>query len=122
MHDAKGRPLKAGDLVLVPCRVKETNATEDYCNVTLETVFGRRPDGMVEHIGGINTAVTLRANAGDENDITELQPQPQPQPEPQPDSAPEAKAEPETQPEPQQEPAPEAKAEPEQGTESKETV
>lgn len=120
MPDAKGRPLKAGDLVLVPCRITAVSPTEDYCNVALETVFSRRPDGKVETISAINTAVTLRANAGDENDITELQPQPQP--EPQPDSAPEAKAEPETQPEPQQEPAPEAKAEPEQGTESKETA
>ena len=122
MPDAKGRPLKAGDLVLVPCRITAVSPTEDYCNVALETVFSRRPDGKVEHIGEINTAVTLRANAGDENDITELQPQPQPEPESQPDPAPEAKAAPETQPEPQPEPAPEAKAEPEQGTESKETV
>lgn len=122
MHDAKGRPLKAGDLVLVPCRIKQTYATEDFCNVTLESVYGRRPDGMVETIGGINTAVTLRANAGDENDITELQPQPQPEPESQPDPAPKAQADSEPQPEPQPESAPETKEEPEQGTETKETA
>jgi hypothetical protein len=71
MHDAKNRPLKVGDMVLVPCRIKEIQATEDYCNVTIESTFGRRPDGKPERISAINSAVTLRSNAGDENDLVD---------------------------------------------------
>ena len=72
MHDAKGRELKAGDAVLVPMKVKETMATEDYCNVVLESIYGRRPDGLKETVGAINTGVVLRANDGDENDYGEI--------------------------------------------------
>ena len=72
MHDAKGRALAQGDTVLVPAKVKEISATEDYCNVTLETCLGRRPDGMKETIYAINTGVTLRSNEGDTNDLSEF--------------------------------------------------
>jgi hypothetical protein len=71
MHDAKGRPLTKGDTVLVPFRVRDTNAAPDYCNVTLESLRGRKPDGAKEVLCG-NAAVTYRANPGDENDIAEL--------------------------------------------------
>jgi len=73
MHDRKGRELKAGDVVLIPARVKDVYPTEDYCNVSVETVFGRRPDDAKEHISAINTGVLLRANRDDENDLSELQ-------------------------------------------------
>jgi hypothetical protein len=69
MHDRKRRSLTKGDIVLIPARIKEVMATEDYCNVTLESVFGRRPDDEKETIHAINTGVVLRANAGDENDL-----------------------------------------------------
>lgn len=69
-HDAKGRPLKEGDKVLVPAVVKSVSAEEGYCNLAVETTFGRRPDGAKENISAINTAVVLRANDGDENDLT----------------------------------------------------
>ena len=72
MHDAKGRELKAGDVVLIPARIKEAYPTEDYCNVDVETIFGRRPDGEKERFSAFNTGVVLRANEGDENDLTEL--------------------------------------------------
>lgn len=62
MHDAHGKPLKKDDLVLVPCRITQLSETEDYCNVTLQTLFGRRPDGNPELIHAINTAVLIRAN------------------------------------------------------------
>lgn len=69
MHDAKGRPLKVGDKVRVDATVTQLNeGTEDYCNVSIETVFGRRPDGAKEHMSAINTGVLLRANPGDENE------------------------------------------------------
>lgn len=70
MHDAKGRELKAGDRVLIPATIKEVYASEDYCNVSAESVYGRRPDGAKENFSAINTAVMLRANPGDENDLT----------------------------------------------------
>ena len=68
MHDAKGRVLTAGDVVLIPAVIKELYPTEDYCNVSAVSVLGRRPDGANEVFGAINTAVMLRANPGDEND------------------------------------------------------
>jgi hypothetical protein len=74
MHDAKGRDLKVGDIALIPVRIKQLVATEDYCNVSAESLYGRRPDGAKETFGAINTGVILRANAGDENDDAALRP------------------------------------------------
>lgn len=65
MHDKNGKPLAVGDLVLIVAQVKELQSGEDYCNVTLETMEGRRPDGAKETIHAINTAVLVRANLGD---------------------------------------------------------
>lgn len=56
-HDQFDKQLAVGDEVLVLATVTELHATEDYCNVTLETVYGRRPDGQKEMIHAINTAV-----------------------------------------------------------------
>lgn len=69
MHDHKGRELKVGDRVLIPCVITSRSATDEYCNVTVETIYGRRPDGAKEHFCAFNTAVVLRANPGDENDL-----------------------------------------------------
>ena len=67
MHDARGRELKIGDLVLIPGRVVELHPTEEYCNLTVESALGRRPDRYKERISAINTGVLLRANPGDKN-------------------------------------------------------
>jgi hypothetical protein len=73
MHDRNGRELKVGDIVLVPCRIDNiAAATEEFCNVGLKTVFGRRPDNQQEYYC-TNTGVVLRANPGDENDLAEIQ-------------------------------------------------
>lgn len=56
-HDKNGNELKAGDLVLIQCVVKEVTPQEDFCNITLETVHGRKPDGFKETISAINAAV-----------------------------------------------------------------
>ncbi|MDQ2083185.1 hypothetical protein RA307_23625 [Xanthobacteraceae bacterium Astr-EGSB] len=72
MHDARGRELKAGDTVLIPATINDLFPTEDYCNVSALSVFGRRPDGAKETFGAINTGVMLRANPGDENDLAAL--------------------------------------------------
>lgn len=71
MHDAKGRELKVGDLVLIPMKVDICYSTPDYCNVTVKSVHGRKPDGIQEMLTG-NTAVMFRANEDDENNYTEM--------------------------------------------------
>ncbi len=68
MHDAKGRELKDGDTVVIPAKIIQLQPTDDYCNVTVESVFGRRPDRAKETLYSVNTGVMLRANPGD--DIT----------------------------------------------------
>lgn len=82
MHDAMGRPLKKGDIVLIPARITSTSATEDYCNVSVETALGRRPDGLKEHFNAFNTGVVLRANPGDENDLGGFLPSEEPAQQP----------------------------------------
>lgn len=57
MHDRTGKSLKKGDKVTVLCSITDLSATEDYCNVSLETEYGRKPDGAKERISAINTAV-----------------------------------------------------------------
>ena len=36
-HDSYGHTLSVGDVVYVPCKVKEIHQIEDYCNVSLVT-------------------------------------------------------------------------------------
>lgn len=57
MHDRNGTELKKGDIVLIPAVITELYATELFCNVSVRTVDGRRPDGVKESIGAINTGV-----------------------------------------------------------------
>jgi hypothetical protein len=59
MHDKNGSELKLGDTVLIPARITQLSPGEDYCNVQLETLHGRRPDGMKETIYAINTGVVV---------------------------------------------------------------
>ena len=67
MHDARGKALKVGDLVLIPAVVTElSTGTEDYCNVTVKTQIGRRPDGLKETVHAINTGVLLKVSESDE--------------------------------------------------------
>lgn len=54
MHDKDGRPLEVGDVVHVPCRIKELGHGADYCNVTLETEERMHP-------GPNTTTITLNA-------------------------------------------------------------
>jgi hypothetical protein len=59
MHDKNGTPLRNGDTVLIEATIIELLAADDYCNVSLETVAGRRPDGQKERIYAINTGVLV---------------------------------------------------------------
>ena len=36
-HDINGEELKIGDIVNIPCRIKQIHLTGEYCNVTVET-------------------------------------------------------------------------------------
>lgn len=56
-HDVNGALLEAGDVVILRARVLRVESDEDYCNVTVESVHGRRPDGMKETLSSINTGV-----------------------------------------------------------------
>lgn len=42
-HDRDGALLKVGNTVMVPARIKELHDTEEYCNVTLETLHSMHP-------------------------------------------------------------------------------
>lgn len=60
MHDSNGTPLQVGDVVAIYGTITACFPTDDYCNVTVETVHGRRPDRDKSQIGALNTAqVTL---------------------------------------------------------------
>lgn len=72
MHDAKGRELKEGFNVLIPARITSLQAGEEYCNVSVESLYGRRPDGAKENISAINTGVLLRFEDGDELSSADL--------------------------------------------------
>lgn len=65
MHDCKGRPISVGDTVLVPFTVTTTSATEEFCNVTLETVAVMFP-GDRKTMLTANTRQVIRANTGDD--------------------------------------------------------
>jgi len=53
-HDRKGVLLSAGDVVNVPCKVTDIQASTGFCNVTVETV---------EEMPGNNTKTTITLNA-----------------------------------------------------------
>jgi hypothetical protein len=61
MHDANGTELKVGDKVLIPGEVISLSPGENYCNVTVRTTLGRRPDGDLTSFGSVNTAQLVKA-------------------------------------------------------------
>lgn len=65
MHDARGKELKVGDTVLIPAVITDLQSGEEYCNVSLASQIGRRPDGKKEYICAINTGVLIRIGAED---------------------------------------------------------
>ena len=63
MHDKNGTPLKVGDHVLIPAIITDLcQGSEEYCNVSVETLHGRRPDGDKEKMSAINTGVLVLHN------------------------------------------------------------
>lgn len=37
-HDRDGKELKVGDIVHIPCRIKEIHLTEEYCNLNVRSL------------------------------------------------------------------------------------
>jgi hypothetical protein len=65
MHDANGVPLHVGDRVIIEATVTElSGGGDDYCNVTVKTNVGRRPDKKPETISAINTGVLVKLPIG----------------------------------------------------------
>lgn len=60
MHDFHGKPLAVGDEVVIPCRITALHPTPEYCNVEVESVLGRRPDGQKSTFSAINTAQLIK--------------------------------------------------------------
>lgn len=73
-HDKRGPELTAEMIVAVPCVVKEVQQGEDYCNVTLATLYpmypGDQKTGMV-----LNTRQVLRVD--DEPETPAAPPEPE---------------------------------------------
>lgn len=47
-HDVNNNLLEVGDEVIVRAKVTSIQTGEEYCNVTIQSVNGRKPDGMQE--------------------------------------------------------------------------
>lgn len=45
-HDRNGKEIRVGDEVLLRAKVTQVWAGEDYCNITIESITGRKPDGL----------------------------------------------------------------------------
>lgn len=38
-HDRNGKILEVGDIVNIPCKIKQIHLAEDYCNYDLEYLY-----------------------------------------------------------------------------------
>lgn len=64
-HDAIGREIIQGDIVMVPFKVKRVHPMPEGCNVDLESVQGMPGSGHPSTFHAINTRQTLRHNRTD---------------------------------------------------------
>lgn len=67
MHDAKGRELKIGDRVIIPCTINEIYASVDFCNCRVTGDYPMPGSPYPFSVSSINTQQLLRANEGDAN-------------------------------------------------------
>jgi hypothetical protein len=75
MHDRNGTPLQVGDIVLLPARITNLNdSIPNYCNVTLESAYGRRPDDAKETLCLNTGVVTLYMRPAPEPVVAEDEP------------------------------------------------
>lgn len=47
-HDVNNNLLEVGDEVVLRAKVTSIQTGEEYCNVTIESLYGRKPDGSKE--------------------------------------------------------------------------
>lgn len=71
MHDRNGNELKVGDKVMVPMIITDCTGGEDYCNVSLESVYGRRPDSEKEQVCAVNTGICVLLEKADCNESSD---------------------------------------------------
>ena len=66
-HDAKGQPLAAGDIILIPFKITQVMTGEDYCNLSLESLATMAPEHKYPTtLSAINAKQVIRANEGDD--------------------------------------------------------
>lgn len=58
MHDRNGTELKVGDVVSIDYVITHVSPGPDHCNISAQSVEGRKPDGAKECFSG-NSAVAL---------------------------------------------------------------
>jgi hypothetical protein len=64
MHDRNGTPLKVGDRVTVEYVITHVSPGPDHCNISAQSVEGRKPDGAKEYFVG-NSAVAVLQRTGE---------------------------------------------------------
>lgn len=73
MHDAFGRELKVGDVVVVPFEVVDYAPTSsEFCNVNLKSLATMPGNGEAVRLSAINTKQMIRANGGDRFDFVTI--------------------------------------------------
>lgn len=58
MHDKNGKPLKVGDKVTVEAVIRETYATDEYCNVQIGIGY---EDGKEHGAHNVQSIVTINS-------------------------------------------------------------
>lgn len=54
-HDKNGSLIEIGDIVNIPCLVKSIQATDDYCNLTVETTEKMLPENKYTNTYTLNS-------------------------------------------------------------------
>lgn len=65
MHDRNGTPLKVGDVITVEYQITSVSPGPDYCNITAQSIDGRKPDGLKECFSGNSAVAVLQIRANE---------------------------------------------------------
>jgi hypothetical protein len=63
MHDRNGTALKIGDTVSIEYVITSVSPGPDFCNISAQSVEGRRPDGYKESFSGNSAVAVLQRSA-----------------------------------------------------------
>lgn len=61
-HDKNNSVLQVGDEVIIRAKITNLTEGEEFCNITVQTIEGRRPDGCKETFT-FNTGVVEKVEA-----------------------------------------------------------